>query len=207
VELSRGHFNAALIEQTEKDILLTLNWRVNPPTMARFIHSYVQLCPSWSGENFQPSAKIVHSELYEKARYFAELSVCVANIAFEYKPSIIAYATLLCAMDACQRSAPMPYQARVAFLNNISQATQRLPHELEIRELVDKLKELAPSLFTTHDLSLEYTGQLHGSTGNFMHPQPSMERSSPVSVVESQGSSTNSPRSGRKRYRDEHTLQ
>jgi lipoyl(octanoyl) transferase len=145
VELSRGLFSVETIETTERSILETLEWRVNPPTSVAFIASLLRLLP----ETFkrQPVHGSVASSIFEMARYLTELSVCVSSFSFQFKSSEIAYAATLCSIDALRDSVPFPYEVRVAFLNSVAGATALTPNTPSVRKACSMLQELCPSIF------------------------------------------------------------
>lgn len=90
-ELSKGHFRVDQIEQMEVFIIKTLRWRLNPPTptillniASPIIHALVKDDDSY--------------EIGVLAKYLLELSVCDAFF-IDKRPSSIAYASILVAMD------------------------------------------------------------------------------------------------------------
>lgn len=182
VELSRGCFSAKLIEDTEKLILKKLNWHVNPPTMLKYIHSLIQLCPAWTVFEYMiPHAKVIKS-IYELARYLTELSVCFPDFAFKFKDSTIAYCAILCAIEGRNESLPMPYEVRVTFVNNISHAMNLFPADAQVRAICRRLKSFQPEVFEQAvliedplDRSLASNDNLQAFVGD--------RESSPVSVA------------------------
>lgn len=148
VELSRGLFSVETIEATERSILATLEWRVNPPTAVAFIVSLLRLLP----ETFKhPGHGSVASPIFEMARYLTELSVCVSSFSFQFKSSEIAYAAILCSIDALRDTVPLPYEVRVAFLNSVAGATSLTPNTASVRRACAMLMKLCPSIFERPD--------------------------------------------------------
>ena len=150
VELSRGMFSIETLETMERSILSNLEWYVNPPTTVCFVASLLRLLPeSWDS---QPLHSSVASTIFEMARYLTELAVCVSSFTFQFKASEIAYASILCAVDALRDSIPLPYGARIAFLNSVAEATSLTPGNENIRKACGMIMELCPSLFSQPDL-------------------------------------------------------
>ena len=89
----------------------------------------MQLIPSWpsSEHDSHASFRTVSKALFDIAMYLTELSVCVSTFTFHSKNSTVAYASILCAIDALEDSLPLPYNVRVQFLNNVAQATGLYP--------------------------------------------------------------------------------
>jgi hypothetical protein len=152
VELSRGFFQVEVIEAMERNIIESLDWRLNPPTSLRFISNFLRLLPAWSiNEHCTPHAAVTGS-IYDVARYLSELSVCVSDFSFDFKTSTIAYASILCTLEALQETLPLPYDIRVKFLNNIAEVTGLFPESKEVRQVRDMIKELCPSLFQCSEI-------------------------------------------------------
>jgi lipoyl(octanoyl) transferase len=152
VELSRGFFNRVVIEETERSILNSLNWRINPPTCLCFLASLFPLCPKWDAPEGMISSKhmshsTVIAALYDVARYLTELSECVSYFAFQCKASMIAYGAVLCGIEALRSSAPLPAKVRHAFLRNMEESTGYALGAKATREVCAKLKGICPSMF------------------------------------------------------------
>jgi len=142
VELSRGLFQVDTLEQMEREILTLLNWRVNPPTPARIVATLLKLLP-----DHDSSSTNAANAIFEMAKYLTELSVCVSDTAFQYKPSVIAYASVLCAMDALQDSLALSYDTKVTFLNEVAGSVSLTPTCIEVQEAQLLLMELCPAMF------------------------------------------------------------
>lgn len=159
VMLSHGRFKEALLEETERDILLTLNWKVNPVTPLSFLHSMLLLCPKWVTP---PTYLRVVGYIFDLSRYLTELAVCLSSFAFSSKPSITAYASILLAIDSLPPTVLLPYPARVAFLDKIVQTAGLTSSNPEVRQAYQKLLELCP-LFS------EYEGPLFEDDSENQH--------------------------------------
>jgi len=203
VELSRGIFGVDVIEQMEREILQLLKWRINPPTSLRFISSFLPLCPSWTSEEYHTPHATIIGGIYDVARYLTELSVCVSSFSFTCDTSVTAYAAILCALEALQSSLPLPYRARVAFLNNMAEATGLYPFDSKVRQVYAKLKDLCPSMFEGEDslpeFSLERSQSISSRSDSVDETcEVGGGKISPVSVMDAH-LQEESPRSRRKR--------
>jgi len=216
VELSRGFFQEDVIEQTEQEILNTLQWRVNPPTTLRFIASLLRLCPQWIDNDRPTTYSMVMGGIYDVARYLTELSLCISSFSFTFKTSTIAYASIICAIEALQPTMTLPYAVRVAFLNAILEASQLHPADQEVSRVCKMLKQLCPSFFSNEEGSIEIDMGLDGtsaessddSSWNVNDENEEDGKISPVCVTNTdhfdqatKQESDESPRSHRKRTR------
>jgi len=181
VELSRGMFTIETLETMERAILSNLEWHVNPPTTVCFVASLLRLLPeSWDGQSLHAS---VASSIFEMARYLTELSVCVSSFSFQFKSSEISYAAILCAIDALRESVPLPYGARIAFLNSVAESTSLTPGTDNIRRACGMIMELCPSLFTQPEEpagSISRSCSITSASGN--ETTTTEARTSPVCV-------------------------
>lgn len=199
VELSRGFFKVEVIEAMERQIFLDLNWRVNPPTSLRFTASFLRLLPHWTVDEHSAPHAAVAGSIYDVARYLSELSVCVSDFSFNFKTSTIAYASILCTLEALQETLPLPYDVRVQFLNNISEITGLGPESTEVRQVRDMIRELCPSLFQSSEIAPAFLSR--ASSASHIHNQETTSgdgKASPVCVANAP--LYHSP-SGRKRSR------
>ena len=133
VKLSRGFFTADTLEAKEREILEMLECKVNPPTTrtVRIAATLLRLLPEWTVfDNVAAHSDNAATEIYDMARYFTELAVCVSTFSFEFKSSEIAYASILCAMEALQNEVHIPYGVRIEFLNKITEATKLTPYSV-----------------------------------------------------------------------------
>jgi lipoyl(octanoyl) transferase len=146
VELSRGLFSVETLEAKEREVLKMLQWNVNPPTTVRIASTLLRLLPEWTVYENLTAHSSSATAIYEMARYLTELAVCVSTFSFNYKSSEVAYASILCAMDALQNRISIPYEVRVSFMKLVTQATGMTPQQVApVRTL---LMELCPSMFT-----------------------------------------------------------
>lgn len=146
VELSRGLFTVKTLEEKEMEILKMLNWHVNPTSSAKFIAFLLHFFPEkWCGSTIA-SARV---SIYELARYLTELSVCCSSITFNYKASEIAYASILCAIDALEDEMYIPNEVQIEFKNKVTAATSLTPNSL--KDIRASLQDLCPSMFSRDD--------------------------------------------------------
>jgi len=171
VELSRGTISLETLERKELEILYLLRWNVNPPTTTRIISTLLRLLPEWStkansalmpeqtNHNITTTATIHHhhprqaycttsAAIYEMATYLTELTLCVSRISFHNKPSEIAYASILCAMDATDKKVPIPYEIRLEFMDNVMSFTDLTPQSVApVRGFLENLITRHPNMF------------------------------------------------------------
>jgi Cyclin, N-terminal domain len=195
VELSRGFFQVEVIEAMERELLSALNWRVNPPTMLRFVSNYLRLFPSYESSSYKSSQTIV-SGIYDVARYLTELSVCVSSFGFSCKASVTAFSAILCAVEALQQTYYISPEIQDAFLSNLAMATGLHADMHDVRRAQEMLKDLCPSMFKDGSLPQEF---YHSGYVNNADPLGGDGKISPVSVVIEAPHDT--PNSRRKRSR------
>jgi Cyclin, N-terminal domain len=148
VELSRGFFSVEAIEVMELKMLSILDWKLNPPTSLRFITYFLRLLPRHHALPFLPSPASVATSIFDVARYLCELSVCASAFTFSSHNSTVAYASIVCAMDALQHDVPMPRTTKIEFLQNLAAVTGVQPSDPEVGGVCAMLRSLAPNLFT-----------------------------------------------------------
>jgi len=96
VELSRGFFDRRNFIEMEQVLLFRLSWRTVPPTAVQFIQQLLDFLVV-EEDKFSPRTKLAGDEIravYESARYLAELSVCVYDLAALQRPSSVAIAAI-----------------------------------------------------------------------------------------------------------------
>jgi hypothetical protein len=150
VKLNGGCFSVEILENMEKNMLSSLNWRVNPPTTVTFIANMLRLLPKWSicGHKGVPDVEQFANHIFALARHLAELSVGWSSFTFRFKPSAIAYACILSAIDVGTRhSCPLPPDVRDEFLLRIAQATSLVSSRPDVRELRWMFFHHFPSMF------------------------------------------------------------
>jgi hypothetical protein len=152
-ELSRGCFNTETIEAKEIEFLTLFQWRINPPTCARCIHSYLHFLPEWTSMEFECPREDIVCQIFDVAKYLTELSIFVSEFSFNYRPSMIAYSAIICAIDYVEESTKrIPDFIKVRFLLNIKEVSKILtPESQDVRRLQTMLKKLAPKMFTNYD--------------------------------------------------------
>lgn len=154
-ELSRKQFEVEVIEQTERHILSVLDWKVNPPTCLRFIHSLLELSPFWNNPAEQKESVLLRN-IFDVSRYLAELSVCQSNFTFSFKNSCVAYAAILCAIEALSSSLTIPYHIRISLIRNISNASGYCPQDREVLHASEMLKQLRPDMFESTSVPADF---------------------------------------------------
>jgi hypothetical protein len=179
VELSRGLFSVETLEAKEREILEMLEWKVNPPTTVRIVATVLRLMPTWNEHGNATAHTNTATAIYEMSRYLTELAVCVSTFAFNYKTSEIAYASILCAMEALQHKVHIPYGIRMQFLKMITGATKLTPHS--VSPICSLLKELCPAMFAQEESGLTRTGSVSNTADDT--PLETGGKVSPVCVM------------------------
>jgi hypothetical protein len=148
-ELSNGFFQVETIEAMERRILPMLNWRVNPPTATQFVDRFFRLLPEWSAHaECAHSYREVASRIFDVAKYLTELSCFNPSFTFHAKPSVVAYASILCAIDCIRKTMSLPFEVHAQFLKNIAAATKVLvPDTEQVTRIKGMLNDLSPSTF------------------------------------------------------------
>ena len=133
--ISNNQFAPSEVEECERDLLATLDWHVNPVVSSgSIIDSLLAFLPpsSSSSAPYRPTDDDDDADrvggppppfpredgpslyVYDCAKYLAELSASVPALCLVYRPSVVSYASVLCAIDSLhQRSSP-PSAARSA---------------------------------------------------------------------------------------------
>ena len=97
--ISRHQFTAKAIEKCEQLMLRTLDWRVNPVVPSGIVIDTLVNYLSHGSIDKSGAATGVALYVYECSKYLAELSVSVPALSMVYKPSVIAYASIMYALD------------------------------------------------------------------------------------------------------------
>lgn len=150
-QLSRGFFKTETIEAKEREILNLFNWRVNPPTCAQYLSSFLRVLPEWELNECENPREDIANHIFDVAKYLTELSVFVSDFSFTYNPSTIAYSAILCALDYMEGSPKgLPSHIHIRFLCNINKVSDTLnPESKDVQHIQMMLKKLAPKMFTT----------------------------------------------------------
>jgi len=125
--LSRGVYSENEIIDMEQKILNSLNWYMNPPTpvdfLVHFLHSIdadtSDCVEKKSGGDFRATSKKIKFILYELARYFLELAVSVYDLSVRQRPSCVALASIVMALDALDDSY-LPRTTRSKYFDGLS---------------------------------------------------------------------------------------
>jgi hypothetical protein len=169
VKLNGGCFSVEVLEKMEQKLLSSLNWRVNPPTTVTFVANMLRLLPKWSicGHKGVPVEQVAN-HIFALARHLAELSVGWSSFTFRFKPSAIAYACILSAMDVGTRhSCPLPPDVRDDFLLRIAQATSLVSSRPDVREIRWMFFHHFPSMFDLPPHELDASNSWYMQSANF----------------------------------------
>jgi hypothetical protein len=97
--ISRHQFTSNAIEKCEHLMLQTLEWRVNPIVPSGVVIDALVNYLSPGSVDGSGKTTGVALYVYDCSKYLAELSVSVPALCMVYKPSVIAYASIMYALD------------------------------------------------------------------------------------------------------------
>jgi len=98
-ELSKGSYSITELRETEKKILLVLHWRMCPPTPSLFTNYILELFP----QDLPQSTLSIIKDLSE-----LQIEISIKDYSFtSCKPSVIAMASVLNAVDSLQSYIPL----------------------------------------------------------------------------------------------------
>lgn len=142
------HVDPQEIYEMEMEILVLLDWRLNPPTVHQFAINFSQLHPL--GERCSTAI----SYLYESTRYQAEIAVFSPELLATFKSSVIAFAALKNAEEKIAADNP---HILTAGMNQYFEALMADPTMTIDSDAVDQcqlvLKRLCPQLPGLDDFS------------------------------------------------------
>lgn len=181
VNLSRGHFTIEDIESTEMKLLTSLTWKVNPPTAQKFTAFFLRLLPThlqctshidehgaftgYENELNEPRVsylvdeRVVHV-LHELSRYLTEVSVYDYALSTLYKPSVVAFATILISVNLID-SIALPLMTRDVFFSRIQQLTSLHPKSNDVVEAMAQVNDICPDITACDDDTASYDSKDH----------------------------------------------
>lgn len=133
--LSRGQFFPPDIEEMEFRILSSLDWMVHPPTVVSFVSHFLLFLPQVHAS--------VRKDIFELARYLAELSICDAFFV-DCSSSTIAYSAVLNVMDDISLSR-ISAGARHRFLAELYERVGLDHRDDDVRTARERLREIFAS--------------------------------------------------------------
>ena len=133
--LSRGQFFPPDIEEMEFRILSNLDWMVHPPTVVSFVSHFLLFLPQVHSS--------VRKDIFELARYLAELSICDAFFV-DCSSSTIAYSAVLNVMDDISLSR-ISAGARHRFLAELYERVGLDHRTDDVRTARERLREIFAS--------------------------------------------------------------
>jgi len=133
--LSRGQFFPPDIEEMEYKILSSLSWMVHPPTVVSFVSHFLLFLPQVHSS--------VRKDIFELARYLAELSICDAYFV-DCSSSTIAYSAVLNVMDDISLSR-ISAGARHRFLSELCERVGLDHRDDDVRTARERLREIFAS--------------------------------------------------------------
>jgi hypothetical protein len=132
VKLGRGSFTEEDVVRMECKILKCLNWRVHPPSTYCFLSQYELLLPSSMTE---PTREM----LVEVTKLVSELSVIDHKYNY-YRPSVLAYATMLMAMELIDH-VDLPVHQRQCFVMHMSTVAKQHSKSPLVLKAFEELKK------------------------------------------------------------------
>ena len=170
--LSRGVYKDVDFVKMEMNILLTLNWRVNPPTPVKFLINFLQVIdsdlnykyPQKNVRHLYQERKQIKFVLYELARYFLELAVSVYDLSVRLRPSCIALTSLVMAMDAMDDEW-LPQALRQEFDKGLSKVVTR-EHERDLHHVKFLIQDVCDEALSS---SRQISSHIHNLLGKKAH--------------------------------------
>lgn len=178
VALSQGFLQEETILAMERSLLISLDGCLDPPTPEKFVLNITRLLPQWSVLNNEyASRESVAQGIFDAASYLTELSVSVSALSIR-SSSIIAYASILWAIDILRELLPFPLKVREQFLNDITVITGFEQDMIEVVQVKILLMDACPSLEECDLLGLieAQSGMeppVSASEDNWYDPEPS----------------------------------
>lgn len=96
--VSRNQFTPSEIEDCEQTLLRSLDWHVNPFVPSWIIETLISYLSPSSADDDENLHDIV-THVYDCSKYLAELSVSIPDLSMVCRPSVIAFASILYALD------------------------------------------------------------------------------------------------------------
>jgi hypothetical protein len=161
-QLSSGVFSVPDIQAMEHKLQEPLCHHLNPPTTLSFIRVLLLLMPPWPAAAISALGATSHDEevvaaIFEMAKYLAEGTVCESAFTFQYKPSEVAFAALLDAIDALPQDVlALPNAVRAGFLEQVSDATSLSPNTDSIHRARACLRSSYPFMLLDRDEDEDY---------------------------------------------------
>mmetsp|Transcript_19851 Transcript_19851/g.28697 ORF Transcript_19851/g.28697 Transcript_19851/m.28697 type:complete len:349 (+) Transcript_19851:228-1274(+) len=112
-ELGRGLFTEQEIEDMEFEILQKLSWYIHPPTASTFVAIFLLELKPLLQHN-------PRSRIFEQSVFMTEISVCIPDFSFYFKPSVVAFAAILAAEEVMRlrtQERILPQYIMSAFVN------------------------------------------------------------------------------------------
>lgn len=169
--LSRGQFFPPDIEEMEFRILSSLDWMIHPPTVVSFVSHFLLFLPQVHSS--------VRKDIFELARYLAELSICDAFFV-DCSSSTIAYSAVLNVMDDISLSR-ISAGARHRFLAELYERVGLDHRDDDVRTARERLREIFASSMGYDLQEKASAGGAGASKQPSGEPTPSSSGAAPVS--------------------------
>jgi hypothetical protein len=139
-QLSRNQFTLKEIEQCEQSLLCTLDWHVNPVVPSCVIDALI---------NYLPPSLRADSDatlyVYECSKHLSELSISIPALSIDRKPSVVAYASILYALEKCDSDLHVPL-LQSEFRAVVQDATSYYfqAEKENVEYVIDMLRDILP---------------------------------------------------------------
>ena len=143
VVLSKRHFDVCAIEAMELELLSILKWQLNPIDARDYVAWMLELMPERN--TYLQEWRCI----FDIARYIAELFLGEVDLVFSTRPSVVACASILCAINSlgrAGRSLP-PVHVLQNMSNKICQATSLRSRHGDSHADCDTLDSIMPVHF------------------------------------------------------------
>ena len=135
--ISRNQFTSREIEECEQSMLWVLDWHVNPVVPSSIIDVLINYLPHTAEADMTNDVALY---IYECSKHLAELSVAVPALSIGFKPSIVAFACIMYALE--DRRLQSEFQAT---LQEVSYSYFDADEE-NIKNAIAMLREICPNL-------------------------------------------------------------
>lgn len=227
--ISRNQFEPDEIEESERDLLTTLDWHVNPvvssgsiidfllfylPRSSNFVSSSVRPSniatygrsvsvitaeppstsssiagfPNSSGENTMIAVEDGLSiYVYDCAKYLCELSVSIPSLCLVYRPSVVAYASIIYAISSLHCPAPSVRGSGGGGGDPSMSLSILLPQQMSCWKFEANILSATATHYRTERENVESAGrilrELCPNLGDLFHIPNSIEPPSPASTI------------------------
>eukprot|EP00548_Thalassiothrix_antarctica_P014946 CAMPEP_0194173920 /NCGR_PEP_ID=MMETSP0154-20130528/8188_1 /TAXON_ID=1049557 /ORGANISM="Thalassiothrix antarctica, Strain L6-D1" /LENGTH=297 /DNA_ID=CAMNT_0038887169 /DNA_START=60 /DNA_END=953 /DNA_ORIENTATION=+ len=160
--LSKGNFTEKQVVDMEQKIIMSLQWRLNPPTPSSFIQKFLSIIPD------KTMSKSEKSAVRKLATYQTELSVGDYNF-LSYDASCIALASLANAIQATRRGYFQHILQTISKIADIDISSQAF---MKCRESLYTKMNMPSHCQESYSIPQLSTVRKHGRSTNSVHNSP-----------------------------------